>query len=92
MKSIEFGLRHEAAVGREVRRQQGHAAPCGKLNKRRVNVLVWEPLHQLVVAHGMAGDVDGVGDARGRNSCFFDAGDGFHARIVSPRYGKRNRL
>ena len=92
MISVHFCLRYEAAVSDEVGCQQRHTTLTRKLYKARVNVFVREPLHQLVVPHRMRRDMDRFSDTRGCHAGFFDASDGFHAAIVSPRYAKRNGL
>jgi hypothetical protein len=92
VNSIHLCLRNEASVRDEVGCQQRHATLTRECHKACINVLVGEPLHELVVAYRVSRHVDRLSDAWGRDSCFFDARYGFHSQIVSQRYGNRNRL
>jgi hypothetical protein len=92
VNSIKLRLWNEAAVCDEVGRQQRHAALTCKLDEACINMLVWEPLHQLVVTDSVSCDMDRVGDPWRCQTCFFNACDGFHRQIVSQRYGQRNTL
>jgi hypothetical protein len=78
MELINLCLRNEAAVSDEVRRKQRHSTLPRKLHEARIDVLVREPLHQLVMADGVRRDMDRLSDARGGHAGLFNAGNGFH--------------
>lgn len=71
MASVHVRRGDERSVRDEIGRQQDDAARFRKVNKRRVNVLVREPLHRFVVPQRMRGDVNRLRDAwRGHAGCF----------------------